>query len=175
MTITITPVRACSSSLHCWSHLTTKCSRLQPMPCRSWPASYHNASPHINHPHSQELFQYLLPSNHVCFIGFVRICFYLRGFVLDSLRVDWKLYVLESFLLDSWISVFVSEKQINIYIQIFVCACARSLTKPFFRLSQPGSCAWLSPFLLCADCTCVLVRVCLCMCMWKCVGEVENI
>jgi len=26
--------------------------------------------------------------------------------------------------------------------------CARSLTKPFFRPSQPGSCAWLSPFLL---------------------------
>ena len=25
-----------------------------------------------------------------------------------------------------------------------VCVCARSLTEPFFRLSQPGSCAWLS-------------------------------
>jgi len=57
----------------------------------------------------------------------------------------------------------------------FVFVCARSLTKPFFRLSQPGSCAWLSPFLLCADCTCVLVCVCLCMCMWKCVGKVINI
>jgi len=31
--------------------------------------------------------------------------------------------------------------------------CARSLTKSFFRPSQPGTCAWLSPFLLCADCT----------------------
>ena len=38
------------------------------------------------------------------------------------------------------------------YIHIFVCMCAKSLTKPFFRLSEPGSCAWLSPFLLCADC-----------------------
>jgi len=46
---------------------------------------------------------------------------------------------------------------------------------PFFRPSQPGSFAWLSPFLLCADSTCVLVGVCLCMCMWKCVGEVINI
>ena len=43
------------------------------------------------------------------------------------------------------------------------------------RLSQPGSCAWLSTFLLCADCTCVLVCVCLCMCMRKCVGKVINI
>jgi hypothetical protein len=33
----------------------------------------------------------------------------------------------------------------------------------------------LSPFLLCADCTFVLVCVCLCMCMWKCVGKVINI
>jgi len=53
--------------------------------------------------------------------------------------------------------------------------CARSLTKPFLRPSQPGFCAWLSPFLLCADCTCVLVCVCLRMCMWKCVGKVINI
>ena len=43
----------------------------------------------------------------------------------------------------------------------FVCARSLTLTKPFFHLSQPGSCAWLSPFLLCADCTCVLVCVCL--------------
>jgi len=59
----------------------------------------------------------------------------------------------------------------------FFCfgVCARSLTKPFFCPPQPGSCAWLSPFVLCADCTCVLVCVCLCMWMWKCVGKVINI
>jgi len=61
---------------------------------------------------------------------------------------------------------------IYIYIYSFVCVCARSLTHSFFCLSQPGSCAWLSPFLFCADCTCVLVCLCLCMCMWKCVGKV---
>jgi len=44
----------------------------------------------------------------------------------------------------------------------FCFVCARTVTKPFFRPSQPGSCAWLSPFLLCADCTCVLVYVLLC-------------
>jgi len=59
------------------------------------------------------------------------------------------------------------------YIYIYICA--RSLTKPFFCLSHPGSCAWLSQCLLCANCTCVLVCVCLCMCMWKCVGKVTNI
>jgi len=67
-TILTPPLRAYSSYLHCWSRLTTKCSRSQPMPCRSWPASYHNASPHIQHyPHSQEVFQCLfpcLPSSH---------------------------------------------------------------------------------------------------------------
>jgi len=55
-----------------------------------------------------------------------------------------------------------------LFLNVFfflVFVCARSLIKPFFHLSQPGSCAWLSPFLLCADCTCVLVCVCLCMCM----------
>ena len=46
---------------------------------------------------------------------------------------------------------------------------------PFFRPSQPGSCAWLSPFLLCADHTCVLVCVRLYMCVWKCVIKVINI
>ena len=61
------------------------------------------------------------------------------------------------------------------FSDIFCFVCARSLTKPFFRLSQPGSSAWLSPFLLCADSTYVLVCVRLCMCMWKCVGEVTNI
>ena len=40
--------------------------------------------------------------------------------------------------------------------------CARSLTKPFFRPYQPGSCAWLSPFLLCADCT---LYMCACVCV----------
>ena len=56
---------------------------------------------------------------------------------------------------------------------VFLCVCARSLTKPFFHPSQPGSCAWLLPFFLCADCTCVLV--CVCLCMWKCVGKVINV
>jgi len=50
------------------------------------------------------------------------------------------------------------------FFQLFL-VYARSLTKPFFRPSQHGSCAWLLPFLLCADCTCVLVCVYLCMCM----------
>jgi len=70
------------------------------------------------------------------------------------------------FFLDSWISGFSD---------IFFLVCARSLTKPFFRPYQPGSRAWLSPFLLWADCTCVLVCVCLCMCMYKCVGKLINI
>jgi len=48
---------------------------------------------------------------------------------------------------------------------VCVCVCARSLTKSFFRPSQPGPCARLSLFLLCVDCTCVLVCMCLCMCM----------
>ena len=39
-------------------------------------------------------------------------------------------------------------------IFFFVCVQGLSLTKPFFCPSQPGSCAWLSPFILCADCTC---------------------
>jgi len=51
------PLPVCSISLHCWSHLTTKCSRSQPMPCRWWPALYHNSSPHTKpYPHSQERF-----------------------------------------------------------------------------------------------------------------------
>jgi len=48
--------------------------------------------------------------------------------------------------LDSWISVFP-----DIFFCFFFGVCARTLTKPFLRPSQPGSCAWLSPFLLCAD------------------------
>ena len=36
----------------------------------------------------------------------------------------------------------------NIGVFWFFFLCARSLTKPFSRSSQPGSCAWLSPFLL---------------------------
>jgi len=64
---------------------------------------------------------------------------------------------------------------IGFFWHFFLCVCARSLTKPFFSPSQPGSYALLSPFLWCADCTCVLVCVCLCMCMWNCVGKVINI
>jgi len=36
---------------------------------------------------------------------------------------------------------FVSD----FFFCVCVWVCARSLTKSFFRLSQPGSCAWLSP------------------------------
>ena len=72
-----------------------------------------------------------------------------------------------------WKKIYI-YKYICIYKYI-LCVCVRSLTNSSFRLSQPGSCAWLSPFLLCADCTCVLVCVCLCMCMWKCVGKVTKI
>ena len=50
-----------------------------------------------------------------------------------------------------------------------VCAKPLSLTRAFLLPLSTGSCVWLSPFLLCADHTCVLVCVCLCMCMWKCV------
>jgi len=73
--------------------------------------------------------------------------------------------------LDSWISGFFDD--------FFVCARPQKFVsvqqKPFFRLSQPGSCAWVAPFLLCADHTFVLVCVCPCMCIWKCVGKVINI
>jgi len=54
-----------------------------------------------------------------------------------------------------------------------VCVCARSLTKPFFCPSQPGSCAWLSAFLLCAHCTCVLV--CVCFSTWVHIGRTANL
>jgi len=89
-------------------------------------------------------------------------CFYY--FVRNSLVALLEALCARISSLDSWISVFPEF--------FLLCVCARSLTKPFFRPSQPGSCAWLSTFLLCADCTCVLVCVCLCMCMRKCVGKV---
>ena len=92
-------------------------------------------------------------------------CFYYL--VRNSLVALLKALCAQMFSLDSWISVF--------FWDFFGFVCARSLTKPFFRPSQPGSCAWLSPFLLYADGTCVLVCVCLCICMWKCVGKVINI
>ena len=94
-----------------------------------------------------------------------RCCFYY--FVRNSLVA----------LLEALCARIFSFRFVNIgfFLTLFFCVCARSLTKPFFRLSQPDSCAWLSPFLLCADCTCVLVCVCLYMCMWKCVGKVMNI
>jgi len=47
--------------------------------------------------------------------------------------------------------------------------------KTLFHPSQPGSCAWLSPFFLCDNHTCVLVCVCLYMCVYKCVIKVINI
>ena len=55
-----------------------------------------------------------------------------------------------------------------------VYVCVKSLIKSFHP-SHPGPCARLSLFLLCANCTCVLVCMCLCMCMWKCVGKVINV
>jgi len=90
-------------------------------------------------------------------------CFYY--FVRNSLVALLEALRARIFSLDSWISFF---------FDIFF-VCAKSLTKSFFRPSHPGSCAWLSPFLLRADSTCVLVCLCLCMCMWKCVGKVINI
>ena len=80
-------------------------------------------------------------------------CFYY--FVRNSLVALLEALCARIFSLDSWISVFSD---------IYFLVCARSLTKPSFRPSQPGSCAWLLSFLLCADCTCVLVCVCLCVC-----------
>ena len=44
-----------------------------------------------------------------------------------------------------------------------LCEAFVSHKHPFFRFSQPGSCAWLSPFLFCADYKFVLVCVCLCI------------
>ena len=58
---------------------------------------------------------------------------------------------------------------------IFFFARPVSYKNPVLRFSRPGSCAWLSPYLLCADYTRVLVCACLYMCMWKCVGKVINI
>jgi len=89
-------------------------------------------------------------------------------FERNSLVVLLKALCARIFCLDSWISVF-SRLFFGVY---------KVSNKAFLlprRASQPGSCAWLSPFLLCADCTCVLLCVCLCMCMWKCVGKVINI
>jgi len=57
----------------------------------------------------------------------------------------------------------------------FGCVCLCLQQKSFFNHSQPGTCAWLSAFLLCADYTCVILCVCLCRCRWKCVGKVINI
>jgi len=103
------------------------------------------------------------------FSGFDWCCF--CYFVRNSLVALLEALCARIFPLDSWMSVFFW----HFFCFFCACVCARSLTKPFFRLSQPGSCAWLSPFLWCADCTFVLVCVCLCMCMWKCVGKVINI
>jgi len=73
-----------------------------------------------------------------------------------------------------WSNLFFRFVNIGFFL-IFFFVCARSLTKAFFCLSQPGPCARLSPLLLCADCTSVLVCVRPCMCMWKCVGKLINI
>jgi len=112
---------------------------------------------------------------HVYMYVYVYICIYIY-------MIDWCCfyYLVRNglvALLEALCARIFSFRFVNIgfFLTFFFCVCARSLTKPFFRLSQPGSCVWLSPFLLCADCTCVLVCVCLCMCMWKCVGKVINI
>jgi len=62
---------------------------------------------------------------------------------------------------------------LNVFL-LLLCYAFVSHKKTFFRPSQPGSCAWLSPFLLCADHTCVLACVYLCMCVWQCVIKVIN-
>jgi len=60
--------------------------------------------------------------------------------------------------------LFFRFVNIGFYWQFFL-VCERSLTKPFSRLSGPGSCACLLPFLSCADCTWVPVCVCsVCAC-----------
>ena len=64
-------------------------------------------------------------------------CFYY--FVSNTLVSLLEALCARNFSSDSWISVFSWH---------FI-VCARSLTKPFFHPSQPGSCAWLLPFLLC--------------------------
>ena len=58
-----------------------------------------------------------------------------------------------------------------------VCVCARplSLTQTFFHPSQPGSCAWFSPFLLCAKHSYSLMCVCLHMFAWNCVISLIHI
>ena len=68
-------------------------------------------------------------------------CFYF--FVTNSLVALLEALCARIFSLDSWISGFS-------WLFCFWFVCARSLTWPFFCLSKPGSCAWLSPFLLCA-------------------------
>jgi len=45
-------------------------------------------------------------------------------------------------------NLFFRFVNLGFFLRFFFCVCARSLTKPWFRPSQPGSCAWLSPFLL---------------------------
>ena len=106
---------------------------------------------------------------HVCLACFDWCCLYY--FVRNSLVAFLEALCARIFSWDLWTSVFFW----HFFSVFWFGVCARSLTKPFFQPSQPGSCAWLSPFLLCADCTYVLVCVCLCMCMWKCKGKLINI
>ena len=92
-------------------------------------------------------------------------------FVRNSL-VALKLYVLESFLLDSWISVFVSEKKfIGIYIYIFffcVCVCKVSNRAFLPPLSTRLLCLVVSIPLVCwlymCACVCVPLYVHVKMC-----------
>ena len=106
---------------------------------------------------------------------------YTYACIYTSICIDWcrfYYFVINSLvaLLEALCAWIISwNSWISVFSDIFFCVYARSLTKPFSRPSQPGSCAWLSPFLLCADCTCVHVCVCFCMCMWKCVGKGINI
>jgi len=84
-------------------------------------------------------------------------CFYYS--IRNSLVALLKHYLFESFLdlrYHDWCADILFP---------FLCVCKAFVSDktPFLRPSQPGSCAWLSPSILCA--TCVLVCVCICMCV----------
>ena len=108
-------------------------------------------------------------------IGFVDwYCFYY--FTRDSLVawlealfvrffLIWILGVL-SFFRFFFVFSFISFK----FSRACVCMCWSSQLWPWqtYRRPQSGFCVWFSPFLVFANCTCVLVRVCLRKCVNIC-------
>jgi len=81
-------------------------------------------------------------------------CFY--HFVRNSLVALLEALCAQILSLDSWISAFL------IFVFVFCVSIARSLTKPFFRPSQPGSCAW--PQVVAIPLVCWLY-MCVCVCV----------